>query len=425
MREPADLVIEPRWVLPMTGAGGALEGQAVVINGGRILAIGAASELLARFAPREHVRRGAHALLPGFINAHTRASLTLLRACVPYAQANGASEALLSRGAGADFVRDGTRLAMAGMLRAGITCFADLSLYPEETARAAAAAQMRVCVALPVAEDGEGATVQLSRAEWLWDEYRSDPRVSLYFAPLHAATLSEDTLARVRRVADELEARVAVSLHETPQPALGEVRDAGAPPRHAPALLARLAHLGLLRPGVTVIGAADAAGIELIERHGAALIACPQAGLRAGITTVALLAAERTGLGSGNPVEVGVPDMLAEARTAALLSGCSAALALRLATLGGATALGLAAQVGSIEAGKAADLTCIELDPLTRSGSASVEDALVFASTRAAVSDVWSGGRAAVKAHTLLAFDAAELERIPAHWTQRLLGAAA
>ena len=418
MREPADLVIEPRWLLPMTGTGAALEGQAVVINAGRILATGAAGELLARFAPREHVRRSAHALLPGFINAHTRASLALLRACVPYGAAGSASEALVSRGAGADFVRDGTRLAMAGMLQAGITCFADLSLYPEETARAAAAAQVRVCVALPVAEDGEGATVQLSRAEWLWDEYRSDPRVSLYFAPLSAATLSEATLARVRRVADELDARVAVSLDETL--ALGEVRDAG-----APALLARLAQLGLLRPGFTAIGAPDSAGVELIERHGAALLSCPQSGLRAGRTAVALLAGERTGLGSGNPVEVGVADMLAEARTAALLSGCSAARALRLATLGGATALGLAAQVGSIEAGKAADLTCIELDPLTRSGSASVEDAIVFASTRAAVSDVWTSGRAAVKAHTLLAFDAAELERIPAHWTQRLLGAAA
>jgi 5-methylthioadenosine/S-adenosylhomocysteine deaminase len=423
MREPADLVIEPRWLLPMTGAGAALEGQAVVINGGRILASGPAGELLARYAPREHVRRGAHALLPGFIDAHTRASLALLRACAPYGAAAAASEALLSRGAGADFVRDGTRLAMASMLRAGITCFADLSLYPEETARAAAAAQMRVCVALPGADEGEGATVQLSRAEWLWDEYRSDPRVSLYFAPLDAAALSEATLARVRRVADELEARVALDLGDPRAPALGEVRDAGAAPPAA--LLARLARLGLLRPGFTAIGEPDAAGVELIERHGAALIACPQAGLRRAATALPLLGADRTGLGSGSPVDSGVPDLLAEARTAALLSGCSAARALRLATLGSATALGLAAQVGSIEAGKAADLTCIELDSLTRSGSASVEDAILFASTRQAVSDVWTGGRAAVKAHALLAFDAAELERIPARWTQRLLGAAA
>ena len=422
MREPADLVIEPRWLLPMTGTGGALEGQAVVVNGGRILATGAAPELLARFAPREHLRRPAHALLPGFVNGHSRASLTLLRACLPYAAATAAGEALVSRGAGADFVRDGTRLAMAQMLRGGITCFSDLSPYPEESARAAAAAQLRVCVALPVAGDGEAASAEFARAERLWDEYRSDPRVSLYFAPLHAASLAEATLTRVRRVADELDARVALSLAPAPLDAPAEVRDAGA---QAPPLLARLARLGLLRPGFTAIGPLDAAGSEALERHGAAFIACPQAGLRQGATTVPLLTAERTGLGSGNPVDTGVPDMLAEARTAALLCGCSAARALRLATLGGATALGLAAEIGSIEAGKAADLTCIELDPLTRAGSASVEDALVFASTRTAVSDVWSGGRAALKGHALLAFDAAELERIPAHWTQRLLGAAA
>jgi 5-methylthioadenosine/S-adenosylhomocysteine deaminase len=418
MREPADLVIEPRWLLPMTGAGGALEGQAVAVSGGRILATGASTEILARFAPREHLRREAHALMPGFINAHTRASLMLLRACVPYAAASGANEARLSRGAGADFVRDGTRLAMAHMLRAGITCFADLSPHPEETARAAAAASMRVCVALPVAEDGEGASAQLARAERLWDEYRADPRVTLYFAPLDAGSRSEATLARVRRVADELEARVIVSL--APPAAPAEVRDAA-----APSLLARLAHLGLLRPGVTAVGTADAGDVELIERHGAALIVCPQAGLRTGALGVPLLAGERTGLGSGNPVEAGVPDMLAEARTAALLSGCSAARALRLVTAGSAAALGLAGEVGSIEAGKAADLTCFELDPLTRSGSASVEDAIVFAGTRAAVSDVWTGGRAAVRERALLAFDAAELERIPAHWSQRLLGAAA
>ena len=328
----------------MTGAGAALEGQAVVVSGGRILATGPVAEVLARFAPREHVRRGAHALMPGFINAHTRASLTLLRACVPYADARGAREALVSRGAGADFVRDGTRLAIAGMLRAGITCFADLSLYPEETARAAAAAQMRVCVGLPVAEDGEGATVQLSRAEWLWDEYRSDPRVSLYFAPLNAAALSEATLTRVRRVADELEARVALDLAQGPQPS-GEVRDGGAAEaRGAPGLIARLARMGLLRPGVAAIGVADDAGLELIERHGAALIACPQAGLRAHLTALPLLPAERTGLGSGSPLEAGPADLLAEARTAALLSGCSAARALRLATLGSATALGLASR---------------------------------------------------------------------------------
>ena len=426
MREPAELLIEPRWLLPMAGGGAVLEGHAVVIDAGRILAVGPVAELSARFAPREHLRREQHALLPGLINAHTRASLTLLRACVPYADAARADETLLMRGAGADFVRDGTRLAMAEMLRAGITCFADLSPHPEETARAAAATQMRACIALPIADEGEGPTAQLARAERLWDEYRSDPRISLYFAPLGGMALSEATLGRVRRVADELEARVALCVSGEEAEA-GGVRDQAllrtAPPS---ALLGRLAGLGLLRPGFAAIGALDFAAAELIERHGAALIACPQASLRAGFTGLPLLEGERTGLGSGSPAAVGAPDMFAEARTAALLGGFGAARALRLITAGGATALGLAAQVGSIEAGKAADLTCVAVDALTRASSASLEDAIVFGSTRAAVSDVWTSGRAAVRAHTLLAFDAQELERIPAHWTQRLkLGVAA
>lgn len=427
MREPAELLIEPRWLLPMSAGGAVLEGHAVVIDAGRILAVGPVAELSARYVPREHLRREQHALLPGLINAHTRASLSLLRACLPYGGARRVPETSLMRAAGADFVRDGTRLAMAEMLRAGITCFADLSPHPEESARAAAAAQMRACIALPVADENEGATAQLARAERLWDEYRSDARISLYFAPLGSAVLSDATLGRVRRVADELEARVALCVASDSEGEAYGVRDAALPrAAHGTALLGRLADLGLLRPGFAAIGALDEAQAECIERHGAALIACPQASLRTGFTGMPLLQGERTGIGSGSPAAVGAVDMFAEARTAALLGGFGAAQALRLITSGSATALGLASQVGSIECGKAADLTCIVVDALTRASSASLEDAIVFGSTRAAVSDVWTSGRAAVRAHTLLAFDDRELERIPAHWTQRLkLGVAA
>src|SRR5205807_7438714 len=95
------------------------------------------------------------------------------------------------------------------MLRAGITCFADLSLHPEEAARAAAAAHVRAAIALPVSEAptpwAESATAHLARAERLWDEYRSDPRIALYFAPLVSHGMSEALLTRVRRVADELD----------------------------------------------------------------------------------------------------------------------------------------------------------------------------------------------------------------------------
>src|SRR6266566_2530111 len=201
IRERADLLIEARWLLPIAPANTVLADHAVAVTAGRIVALGPAAQLRARFEARERVVRERHALLPGLVNAHTRACHTLLRG-LP--------------------VR-GTRLGVAEMLRAGITCFADLSLFPEEAARAAAAAHMRAAIGLPIAEVptpwAESATAHLARAERLWDEYRSDSRIGLYFAPLTVRGLSEALLLRVRRVADELDARVAVHLAELAGPA--------------------------------------------------------------------------------------------------------------------------------------------------------------------------------------------------------------
>jgi cytosine/adenosine deaminase-related metal-dependent hydrolase len=167
MREPTDLLIEPRWLLPMAPGSGVLEGYAVAVDAGRIRALGPATELRERFEPGAHVLREHHALLPGLVNAHTRASHALLRAAA--APAGGlprpAPQELAQR-AGADFVREGTRFAIAEMLRAGITCFADLGPHPEEAARVASAAQMRAAIALPVSEaaggGAENVTAQLT-----------------------------------------------------------------------------------------------------------------------------------------------------------------------------------------------------------------------------------------------------------------------
>lgn len=439
--QPADLLIEPRWLLPVAPAGAALPGCAVVIRHGRIIAVGAAAQLRERFAAREHVVRRHHVLLPGFVNAHTRACHALLRGMpVRTPRQRWLAEELAPlerRAVGADFVRDGTRSAIAAMLRAGITCFADDSPLPRESARTAAAAQMRALIALPVTDSAtcwaEDATAHLAKAERLWDEYRGDPRIGLYFAP-RAAHTSETTLLRVRRVADELDARVAMRLDEFPASYAAPAALCGAVVPHAVAegaaapaaqLLAQLNRLGLLRPGFSAVGALPCGGpaLELIQRTGASLIACPQAQLRLGEALpggLALLAGARTGLGTDSPALSGAFDVLAEARTAALIGGLSGAAALGLATLGGATTLGLAAEIGTIEPGKAADLTCIDLAAAGCQHGADIAATIVFGSTRAEVSDVWTAGRAAVAEGHLLAFDEAELAALPAQWAQRL-----
>lgn len=429
-REVAELLIEARWLLPIAPANVALADHALAVSAGRILALGPAAQLRARFSAREHVVRAHHALLPGFVNAHTRACHALLRGLpVRGPRSSWLRETLAPverRCLSADFVRDGTRLALAQMLRAGITCFADLSLHPEEAARAVAAAHMRAAIALPVADAptawAEGATAHLARAERLWDEYRSDPRLTLYFAPLLGNGVSEALLTRVRRVADELDARVALDLTELPGSEVAGVEDsARASVRERPLRL--LEALGLLRPGFSAIGAAacDEADLELLARRGASLIVCPQADLRLGTRAPASAFSERTALGTDSPAAAGALDMLAEARLAALLSGTgAAAAALRMATLGAATALNLGSHIGSLEPGKAADLACIDLAAQSNQPAATIADAIVFGATRAEVTDVWMAGRAAVSAGRLVAIDEEELAALPTRWAERI-----
>ena len=434
-RESADLLIEPRWLLPIAPANTVLEEHAVAVCAGRIVALGPAVQLRARFEAREHVLRAQHALLPGLVNAHARTCHTLLRSlpvCGPrlrwLAEVLGPLE---ERAMSADFVRDGTRFGVAEMLRAGITCFADLSPHPEQAARAAA--PLRAALGLPVGDApsawAENATAHLARAEALWDEYRADGRVSLYFAPLPRPTLSDATLARVRRGADELDARIALPLAELSAgpgaPASG-VADSAAELHggFGGRALGRVAAQGLLRPGFTAVGAAGLRReeLDLLTRHGATLVACPQAELRLGAAPAPLpaLPEDRIGLGTDSALAAGSLDLLAEARIAALLSGLSAADALRLATLGGATALGLASEIGSLEPGKAADMTCLDLTDCPGAALGRVADAIVFSATRHAVSEVWCGGRAALAAGRLTGFDAAELAALPQLWAQRL-----
>jgi 5-methylthioadenosine/S-adenosylhomocysteine deaminase len=434
-RESAELLIEARWLLPIAPANTALADHAVAVSAGRIVAIGPSAALRTRFEIRERVVRERHALLPGLVNAHTRASHTLLRGLpVRGPRWRWLAETLApveERCVSADFVRDGTRLGIAEMLHAGITCFADLSLFPEEAARAAAAAHMRAAIGLPVADAptpwAESATAHLARAERLWDEYRADARIGLYFAPLTVHGMSEALLTRVRRVADELDARVAVHLAELPGAAQSAdagpgVQDGARAPRYERPLR-QLHALGLLRPGFAAIGAGSCEGadLELLARHGASLIACPQADLRLGARSpVASLEGNLTGLGTDSPVAAGALDLLAEARAAALHSGLVAGEVLRMATLGGATVLGLSAQIGSLEPGKAADLTCIDLGALSGQPAAAIADAIVFGATRAQVSDVWTAGRLAVSGARLVMLDEEELAALPARWAQRV-----
>jgi 5-methylthioadenosine/S-adenosylhomocysteine deaminase len=427
--EPADLLIEARLLVPVEPANVVLENAGVAVRDGRIVGFGAVTGLHSRFAVREHVKRENHVLLPGFVNAHTHAAGVLLRGLpVLPSRMRWLRETvapILERVMGPDFVRAGTRLGISEMLRAGITTFADQSLFPDESARAASSARVRAVIGLPFAEVATGwaesVPAHLEKAGQLWDEYKSSPWVSLQFAPDPPYAMGDASLTRLRLLADELDARVAMSLHETEV----ELRDSLA--HHGKKPLRRLDDLGLLRPGFAALqmNRLDEEDLELSARTGIAVIAAPQSNLRlgsGGCPIPALLEREvAVGLGSGSPASAGALDMLGEARAAALFSGSlSSSEAIRLATLGGASALGLGTLTGSIETGKAADLVCIEIESPASRPPASVFDTILFEATRKNVSDVWIGGRAAVTDGRLLAFNEEELADLASTWAARV-----
>jgi 5-methylthioadenosine/S-adenosylhomocysteine deaminase len=432
--EPADLLIEARWVLPIAPANTVLADHAVAVRAGRIVALGPSAEMSARFEPRERVVRRHHALLPGLVNSHTRAAMTLLRG-LPVQGPRGrwlretvspAERSCMSP----DFVRDGTRLALGEMLRAGVTSFADMYMFPEEAARVASTARIRTAIGLPISDAttawADGATAHFAKAERLWDEYKSDPWVCLYFAPQAVDEISDDTLIRVRRVADELDARVAIEV------AIEMDRDRDVTGADLPGgPLRRLEGLGLLRPGFAAIQPGDfhEQDLDIILRTGISIVSSPQSSLRLGGGTcrVERLHARQAvvGFGTGDPPSAGALDILAEARIATLTAkghggSLCAQSALWMATLGGATALGLGSAIGSIEPDKAADLICIDLESLGCLPTALPADSILFGATRQQVSDVWTSGREAVSGGQLLAFDEEELAELAHRWEKRI-----
>lgn len=426
-----DTLIVARWVVPIEPAGLVLEDHALAVHRGRIVAILPAAAARTRFAAAATIERPAHVLLPGFVNAHTRAAMTLLRGAAESSSfdfwLNHQVRPLEQRWMDAEYVRDGTELAIADMLTSGTTCFADMHLFPEVVAQAASAAKIRACIGLPVADAPNpwagSANECLAKGLALHDEYRDDPLITTAMAPDFAAS-SDETLQRVRRGADELELPVTIRLIEA--------RDLGSLGRQQ--LLARLEELGLLSPLLTAIHVPelDESAAAQLSRVGASVAHCSRSGLKLGLSEcpVATLKAHHVNLALGTDAAACSNDlsMLAEMQSAALTArGLTPSPTpipphdwLHAATLGGARALGLAEVTGSLVAGKWADLCCIDL---ARAHTQPVYDPaahLLFAASRDQVSDVWVAGRQLLQQGRLTHLDLEDVLRRAQYWQTRI-----
>jgi len=407
--EPVDTLVCARWVLPVEPDARALDDHAVAVRNGRIVAVLPQADAMRRFDAREIVQRPSHVVLPGLVNSHTHAAMSLLHGRAENQTLGSWLKdtvwPLERRWVDPEYVRDGTELAMAEMLRGGTTCFADMHLWPEVVARTAAEAHVRACVGLVVteAETRWAATPAeyIDKGMGLRDEYRGDPLVSVHFAPHAPYSVSDATLARVRRLADELEIPVSMHLQETRWEIEQSLANHGVRP------LARVAALGLASPLLVAVHMthADPTDIETLAGAGATVVHCPESNLKLGngVAPLAQLLGRgvRVALGTDGAASNNDLDLLGEARTAGLLAAgigatpgtVIAADLLRMATLEGARALGLGDAIGSLVPGKWADLCCVDLRHARTWPVHDVPTALVYSASSQQVTDAWVAGR--------------------------------
>jgi 5-methylthioadenosine/S-adenosylhomocysteine deaminase len=427
-----DALICPRWTLRVEPRVIAEEGLALAMDAGRILDVLPVGDAERRYTPRARHERPRHVLLPGLVNAHTHAAMTLFRGFADDLPFDTWLHKRIwpaeVRFVGPELVADGTRLAIAEMLLGGVTCFSDMYFYPDVAGAVAAESGMRAVIGMLALEFptawAKDADEYLRKGLEVHDRFKTEPLVTTAFAPHAPYSVSDATLTHIRRLADELDVPVHMHVHET----AAEVASAQAETGQRP--LARLAALGLVTPGLIGVHATalTAPEVELLATAGAHVVHCPRSNLKLanGLCPVADLvrAGVNVALGTDGAASNNRLDLLAEMQTAALLAkqvaGDAAAvpapLALRMATINGARALGLGNEVGSLVAGKAADVVCVDLSGVEHQPLLDPVSQLVYAASRHDVTDVWVAGEHLVADRALLRLDVAEICAAAERW---------
>ncbi|HBM84734.1 MAG TPA: TRZ/ATZ family hydrolase [Halieaceae bacterium] len=435
--ETVDTLLHPGWIIPVAPAGQILRNHSLAIRGEQIVAVMPRAES-AKLQAAEVFELPDHALLPGLINAHGHAAMSLLRgyaddlSLMPWLEqhiwpAEG-------RHVSDEFVADGAALAITEMLRAGTTTFSDMYFHPDACARVAQRMGMRCQISFPVLDFptawARDADDYISKGLALRDAVKHSRLISVGFGPHAPYTVSHPNLAKVAMLAAELDASIQIHLHETRGEVLQAVEAHGERP------LDSLHRLGLLGPRTQCVHMTDLGeqDIALLAETGAQVVHCPQSNMKlaSGACPVArlLAAGVNVALGTDSAASNNGLNLFGEMRSAALLakltssdaSALSATQALYMATLGGARALGLDEQIGSLETGKLADLIAVDLSGPETQPVYNPVSQLVYACNGSQVTHSWIGGQLRLRERQLQGVDLAAITTRTEYWQQRITG---
>jgi 5-methylthioadenosine/S-adenosylhomocysteine deaminase len=398
---PADILITGGTVVTMAGPN--LERGSVVIRGGEIIAVGPSSEIDRQYSAKTVIRAGGMAVVPGFVNAHTHVPMVLFRGIADDLDLMDWLQNYIfpaeAKNVDREFVKWGTRLGAAEMIRSGTTTYADMYYFESDIARETKAAGLRGVLGETVLDfpapdnktwDAAMAFMRKYAAEW-----KGDRLITPAVAPHAPYTVSADHLKQVRALATELGIPILIHVSETKNELkqIAEQHDNMTPGAYLDSLgflgddvLA--AHGVWLTPDEIKTFAAKKVGVA----H------CPESNmmLASGVAPVVDLvkAGVDVGLGTDGPAGSNnnldmVEEMASASRLQKVTRGDPKAVTarelLRLATIGGAQALGLGDKIGTLERGKRADVVIVDLQQAKTQPVYSVESAIVYAASGSSV----------------------------------------
>lgn len=434
--QAVDLIIEARWVALLQDDCPLLENQAVAIHSGLIIDILPIASARQRYLAHEVNRLDEHILIPGLINLHTHAAMSLMRGIADdlplMTWLNDhiwpTERAVVME----DYVRDASLHACAEMLSGGVTCFNDMYFYPTATAAAVNQAGMRACLGLFVSEFATKYAVDaddyLQKGFEAHDSWRNNPMISSAIAPHAPYTVTDKTFEKVVVYADQLGLGIHTHLHETRDEIIQGINTFGIRP------IQRLLQLGLLGPGFLAAHGVHLLPqeIDLLNAHGCHIAHCPNSNLKlgSGIAPVADLLSKQVnvGLGTDGAASNNRLDMFAEMRMAALLAkgatenptALPAHQVLKMATINAAKVLGMEDRIGSIAIGKQADVAAVKLSDITISPCYDPISHLVYTCGREHVTHTWVAGELKYSNGIYANIEPIELKEIIKKWQPKL-----
>ena len=433
----ADTRINARWLIPVEPFGVILEHQAVILQGSRILAIVPQAEADQSYRTRESLDLNNHVVLPGLINLHGHTAMSLFRGLADdlplMTWLNDHIWPAEGKFVSEQFVADGTRLAMAEMLRTGTTTFSDMYFFPEVTAQAAHDTGMRAQICFPLMDMptvwGSGPEEYLRKGADLIEQWQRDDYIMPAIGPHAPYTVSDGPLGAAVELAQQTGAAIQLHLHETAFEVAEAVKASGQRP------LARMADLGVLGANTQCVHMTqiDESDLTHLKKTGAHVVHCPESNLKlaSGFCPVQKLLDHdiNVTIGTDGAASNNDLDLFGELKTAAMVAkavaGDAAALsahkALEMATLSGARALGRDQDIGSLVAGKLADLIAVDLSDPYLQPVYDPASHLVYSNHGRAVSHSWIHGVPQLQDGRLTRIDVPDLVLRVNEWRKQIL----